>query len=63
MTSDTRITKLGLIRWAEFGDADRALNTRRRYRDILDNYVSPGVGGLQIREATPPGPPQEPQFP
>ncbi|MFW0773557.1 tyrosine-type recombinase/integrase [Paenarthrobacter nitroguajacolicus] len=52
ITADTRISKLALIWWAEFEDADRALNTRRRYRDIMDNYVSPGVGGLRIREAT-----------
>lgn len=52
ITSDTRISKLGLIWWAEFEDADRAINTRTRYRDILNNYVSPGVGGLRIREAT-----------
>lgn len=52
ITGDMRITKLALIWWAEFEDTGRALNTRRRYRDIMDNYVCPGVGGLRIREAT-----------
>src|SRR5690348_2788283 len=28
ITSDTRISKLGVIWWAEFEDADRAINTR-----------------------------------
>ncbi|MET3721172.1 MULTISPECIES: hypothetical protein [unclassified Arthrobacter] len=46
--------KLAVIWWAEFEDTDRALNTRRRYRDIMDNFVSPGIGGIRIRirEAT-----------
>ncbi|MEJ1180065.1 MULTISPECIES: hypothetical protein [unclassified Pseudarthrobacter] len=52
ITGDMRITKLAVIWWAEFEDTGRALNTRRRYRDIMDNYVCPGVGGLRIREAT-----------
>ncbi|MEW1820400.1 site-specific integrase [Arthrobacter sp. NPDC080031] len=52
ITSETRINKLAVIWWAEFEDAGRAINTRTRYRDILDHYVSPGLGGLRIREAT-----------
>lgn len=51
ITGDMRITKLAVIWWAEFEDIGRALNTRRRYKDIMDNYVCPGVGGLRIREA------------
>lgn len=52
ITADTRISRVAVTWWAEFLDQDRALNTRRRYEDIKDNYVVPGVGGLRIREAT-----------
>lgn len=52
ITADTRISALAAVWWAEFLDLDRAINTRRRYEEIKDGYVLPGVGGLRIREAT-----------
>lgn len=52
ITADTRISALAVVWWAEFQDLDRALNTRRRYEDIKDGYIIPGIGGLRIREAT-----------
>ncbi|WP_354234221.1 tyrosine-type recombinase/integrase [Arthrobacter sp. UYEF3] len=47
-----RITKLAVIWWAVFEDTVRLLNPRRRYRDIMDNFVRPGTGGIRILEAT-----------
>lgn len=41
-----------MVWWAEFLDLDRAINTRRRYEDIKDGYIIPGIGGLRIQEAT-----------
>ncbi|ALV44695.1 hypothetical protein MB46_03390 [Arthrobacter alpinus] len=52
ITADTRLSALAVVWWAEFQDLDRALNTRRRYEDIKEGYIIPGVGGLRIREAT-----------
>ncbi|MBD1541045.1 site-specific integrase [Arthrobacter sp. IA7] len=52
ITADTRLNRLAEVWWVEFMDQDRAINTQRRYREVLDSYVSPGVGGLAIREAT-----------
>ncbi|QHK19377.1 site-specific integrase [Pseudarthrobacter psychrotolerans] len=52
ITPDTRLNKLAEIWWLEFMDQDRAINTQRRYLEVKDSYVCPGVGGLTIREAT-----------
>lgn len=52
ITPDMRLNRLAEIWWLEFMDQDRATNTRRRYREVLDSYVCPGVGGLTLREAT-----------
>lgn len=52
ITPDTRLSRLAEIWWLEFMDQDRAINTQRRYREVKDSYVCPGVGGLTIREAT-----------
>ncbi|SKB86113.1 Site-specific recombinase XerD [Arthrobacter sp. 31Cvi3.1E] len=52
ITADTRLSRLAEIWWLEFMDQDRAINTQRRYREVKDTYVLPGVGGLTIREAT-----------
>lgn len=52
ITPETRLSRLAEIWWLEFMDQDRAINTQRRYREVMDSYVIPGVGGLAIREAT-----------
>ncbi|MDI3211689.1 site-specific integrase [Arthrobacter sp. AL12] len=52
VTPDTRLNRLAEVWWLEFMDLDRAINTQRRYREVLDSYVGPGVGGLTVREAT-----------
>lgn len=36
----------------EVDDSKRAINTRTRYRDVVQTHVIPGVGGLLVREAT-----------
>lgn len=36
----------------EVDGSKRSTNTRQRYRYVVDTYVSPGTGGLTIREAT-----------
>lgn len=50
--SSMRVSALVPIWWAEFEDKDRAINTRRRYRETLDLHILPGVGSLRIRECT-----------
>lgn len=52
ITPETRLNKLADIWWVEFMDQGRAINTQRRYREVKDAYVCPGLGGLTIREAT-----------
>lgn len=42
-------------RWflEEIAASDRkAANTKLRYRQVIDKYVTPGVGGLRVREVT-----------
>jgi site-specific recombinase XerD len=36
----------------EVESSTRAYTTRQRYRDVVENQVGPGIGGLLIREAT-----------
>jgi integrase len=36
----------------EIDGSSRAHATRERYRDVVENQVAPGIGGLMIREAT-----------
>ncbi|WOO97804.1 site-specific integrase [Micrococcus terreus] len=50
--SSMRVSALVPIWWAEFEDKDRAINTRRRYRETLDLHILPGVGSLRVRECT-----------
>lgn len=50
--SSMRVSALVPIWWAEFEDKDRAINTRRRYRETLDLHILPSVGSLRIRECT-----------
>lgn len=51
ITADTAIAQLAEVWTEEIHAAGRAENTRRRYRETLDNHVLPALGGLRIREA------------
>lgn len=56
ITASTRLSLVAEVWHAEnlarqAGDS-LAINTVRRYREVLDDHVLPGVGALQIREAT-----------
>lgn len=51
ITADTTMAQLSEIWLAEIAAAGRAENTRRRYRETLENYVRPALGALRIREA------------
>lgn len=44
-----------LLAWiADRESADLASNTMRRYREVVTDYVTPGIGGIRLREATVP---------
>lgn len=49
---ESRISYLLDLWWRTKIDGHRAINTVKRYRDVIDGVVTPGVGGLLIREAT-----------
>ncbi|WP_315913244.1 site-specific integrase [Arthrobacter sp. lap29] len=51
ISPDMVMSELSKFWWLEFEDLDRAANTRRRYREVIDTYILPGVGNLTIREA------------
>lgn len=51
ISPDMAMSELAKFWWLEFEDLKRAANTRRRYREIIDTYILPGVGNLTIREA------------
>lgn len=50
--ADMRVSALAVVWWGEFQDLDRANNTVKRYREILDDHVIPGLGNLRVRECT-----------
>lgn len=52
ISPDMQLRDLSKVWWSEFEDLDRAANTSRRYREIINTYILPGVGDLTIREAT-----------
>ncbi len=52
VTADTRISIVAELWLREVDESDRAPNTRRRYREVVELYVVPGLGGLRVREAT-----------
>jgi len=54
LTGDTRLSVVAELWHAEVLASDRAINTVRRYREVLDDHVLPGVGGLMVREASVP---------
>lgn len=52
ISPDTTLAQLAEIWTEEINAAGRAENTRRRYRETLENHVLPALGALRIREAT-----------
>ncbi|MEX5259575.1 tyrosine-type recombinase/integrase [Kocuria sp. CPCC 205263] len=52
ITGDTRIHALAAAWWVGFLEKDRAPATVRRYKEVLDSYVLPKLGGVRIREAS-----------
>ncbi|QUC01184.1 site-specific integrase [Cellulosimicrobium cellulans] len=52
ITADTRLRVVAEVWHAEVRARDLAAGTVRRYREVLDDHVLPGVGGLLVREAT-----------
>ncbi|MDD0858401.1 hypothetical protein NHF46_12800 [Arthrobacter alpinus] len=39
ISPDMQVRELSKIWWAEFEDLDRAANTSRRYREIINTYI------------------------
>lgn len=53
LTGDTRLHVMAEKWFADEIDGARAYNTVRRYREVLDLMVLPGMGMLTLREITP----------
>ena len=49
---ETRLSAIAVIWFTEIEARNLAVNTLRRYREILDDHVLPAVGGLAVREAS-----------
>lgn len=54
ISAEARLSAVAVVWLAEIEASDRAINTVRRYREVLNDHVLPGVGGLMVREATVP---------
>lgn len=52
ITPETRLATLARIWLAEVARSSLSTNTQTRYSDLVNNHVVPGIGGLQVREAT-----------
>ncbi len=52
ITPDTRMSDLATAWLAEIDRSELSSNSRSRYATLVDKHVTPGVGGLRIREAT-----------
>lgn len=52
LTGDSRLSEALRLWIADRERANLAANTMRRYREITDTYVTPGVGQLRLRECT-----------
>ncbi|GAB2624349.1 site-specific integrase [Kocuria himachalensis] len=52
INGDMRIQALAAAWWVGFVDRDKAPATVRRYREVLDSYILPKLGGVRIREAS-----------
>lgn len=57
ITSTTRVEKLGefWLRTKVDPSPDLAINSKQRYRYVVEKYVTPGLGGLLLREVSPAG--------
>ncbi|ATD70513.1 hypothetical protein CNO18_09715 [Gordonia sp. 1D] len=53
ITADTRVSVLAADWLADTERGELAENTKRRYREVVESYVLPPVGGLTLRECTP----------
>lgn len=51
ITRETKVSDLA-ARWLERIDADpdKAASTKARYHDVVDSFITPGVGALRVRE-------------
>lgn len=54
LTAESPIEQAVLIWIADREAADLASNTLRRYREVADDHVRPGLGAVRLREATVP---------
>jgi len=52
ITPETRLAAVARIWLAEVARSSLSTNTQTRYSDLVNNHVVPGIGGLQVREAT-----------
>ena len=52
ITGETRLSTLGTLWLAELELSNLTPQTIERYRDVFQRIVAPGLGGLQVREAT-----------
>lgn len=50
VTADTRLEAVVALWLREVDESDRAENTRRRYREVAELHVVPGLGRLRLRE-------------
>ncbi len=56
ITSTTRVEKLSEF-WlrTKVDPTELAINTKQRYRYVVEKYIDPGLGGLLLREVSPAG--------
>lgn len=52
VSADTRLEVVVALWLREVDESDRAENTRRRYREVAELHVVPGLGRLRMREVT-----------
>lgn len=52
ITGNTRLSELAVVWLHEIERSNLAANSRARYRELVERHITPGVGGLTIREAT-----------
>ena len=52
ITAESTIKAVGEVWFRDEIEGQKALNTERRYREILDGVVFPGIGGVRMREVS-----------
>ena len=52
ITGSSRLSELAVVWLAELERSNLATNSQRRYRELVEHHILPGVGGLMVREAT-----------